>query len=113
VAFEVPKGLPKISQFTSVLANPESQFEKMVKDVVKVELPEGPQSMLTRFQQAFELGEVAPEIPELPKIEQILGRFPELPKLPELPMAGGLGEEPRPGYQPEKERTKRGYIPIG
>lgn len=122
MAFKPPEGLPKLSGITSTLSTPEVQFEKMVKEAAKVELPTGPLSMLTKLQESFEAGK-NPELPEVPKVENILARLPELPKLPEmagLPKLPGLpiiesGEEkPGAGYQPAKEekKTERGYVPL-
>ena len=90
MSFELPKGLPKLSDVTKVLATPEAQLEKMG-------LPPGPQSMLLKLQKSFEAGG-APEFPELPnpKIDQVLNSLPklptlELPELPELPKLPGMG----------------------
>ena len=95
MAFKPPEGLPKLSGITSTLATPEAQFEKMVREAAKIELPEGPLSILTKLQKSFEAGNNPglPELPELPKVEEILGGLPELPKLPELPFGGSRGGE--------------------
>ena len=107
MAFKPPEGLPKLSGITSTLATPEAQFEKMVKEAAKIELPEGPLTMLTKFQKSLEAGNnpELPELPELPKIEEALGRLPGLPKLPGLPMMGKTSE-----YELTKEEPSAGYI---
>ena len=96
MAFELPKGMPKISDVTSMLSTPEKQFEGMAKTALKFDLPPGPLTTLFKFQQGLEAGKPElPGLPEIPKVEQVLGRLPKLPGLPEL---GGerAGEEERP-----------------
>ncbi|MEM4480862.1 MAG: hypothetical protein QXG58_06440 [Candidatus Bathyarchaeia archaeon] len=109
-----PQELPKISTFTQLLATPEAQFENMVKEALKVELPPGPQSTLLKLQGSIEAGK-APEafMPRAPKLQEILGKLPALPPLPQLG-AGGEGEtgEKKAEYQlsGEKEKPKTGYV---
>lgn len=107
-----PQELPKISSFTQLLATPETQFESMVKEALKVELPPGPQSTLLKLQAFIESGKaLSPEavVPKAPKLPEILGKLPTLPKLEDiLP-----GTERKAEYQlsgAEKERPKTGYV---
>jgi len=108
MAFKLPEGLPKLSDITGTLSTPEAQFEKMVKEAAKIELPEGPLTMLKKFQKGFEAGG-NPELPELPKIDQILARLPELPKLPELPSMGSSGEKGTEGSTLLEEKEVERY----
>lgn len=100
MGFKPPEGLPKLSGLTGVLITPESQFEKMVKDATKIDLPPGPQSMLLKLQKSLEVGGAAslpnpfPNPPNAPKIEEVLKSFPKLPSLPTLPM---FAEQTRTG----------------
>ncbi|MEM4701669.1 MAG: hypothetical protein QXZ51_05955 [Candidatus Bathyarchaeia archaeon] len=107
-----PQELPKISTFTQLLATPETQFESMVKEAFKVELPPGPQSTLLKLQASLEAGRSStPEalVPKAPKLTEILGKLPTLPKLEDiLP-----GLERKAEYQlsgAEKEKPKTGYV---
>ena len=85
---ELPKGLPKVSDFTTMLSTPEKQFEGMARTALRFDLPPGPLTTLFNFQKGLEAGKPElPKLPEAPKVEQVLAR---LPKLPELP---GIGEE--------------------
>jgi len=108
---ETPQ-LPPISQFTKMLATPEMQFEKMVKEATKIPLPPGPQSTLLKLQSAIEAGKApSPEeiIPAEARIESILAKLPTLPALP-FPTGGGKasGTESRsPPIVEEKERRIR------
>jgi len=87
MGFKPPEGLPKLSGLTGVLTTPESQFEKMVKDATKVNLPPGPQSMLLKLQKSLEGGGSSSPLspPNALKIEEVLKSFPKLPSLPSLP----------------------------
>ncbi len=107
-----PQELPKISSFTQLLAAPEAQFESLVKEALKVELPPGPQSTLLKLQTSLEAGKApTPEalVPRAPKLTEVLGKLPTLPKLEDvLP-----GLEKKAEYQPsgaEKEKPKIGYV---
>jgi len=92
--------LPKLSQVTSVLAQPEQMFESGVKDATGQEIPKGPQSRLLDVQKGIEAGEApTPGAPEMPAG---MPSF-ELPSLPEL---GGMGPEELlggGGSSPEEE----------
>jgi len=92
VAFKPPEGLPKISGLTRALTTPEVQFERVVKEATKVELPTGPLSILTRMQESLEAGKT-PELPETPGLEGVLARLPELPKFPSLAIPGKAEEK--------------------
>lgn len=80
-----PQELPKISTFTQLLATPETQFESLVKEALKLELPPGPQSTLLKLQTSLEAGK-APSleavVPKAPKPLEVLAELPALPKLP-------------------------------
>ncbi|MEM4429656.1 MAG: hypothetical protein QXM08_00650 [Thermofilaceae archaeon] len=79
--------LPKLSQFTRVLATPEEYFERAAKSSLNIELPPGPMSMLLKLQTALETGE-APRIERVlpairpPGLQEILASIPKLPELP-------------------------------
>ncbi len=105
-----PQELPKISSFTQLLAAPESQFESLVKEALKVELPPGPQSTLLKLQTSLEAGK-APEavVPRAPKLPEVLGKLPTLPKLEDiLPSVERKAEYQLSGA--EKEKPKTGYV---
>jgi len=70
MGFQLPKELPRISQFTSLLASLETQFESMVRGATEAEVPPGPQSMLLKIQRILEAGEERPKIsiPSLPPL---------------------------------------------
>lgn len=81
--------LPKLSNITARLAEPEARFESMIKQATGFAPPPGPQSLLLRIQEAFEAGK-APELPTpeafraAPKVEEVLAKLPALPALPKL-----------------------------
>lgn len=104
-----------MSTFTQLLATPETQFESMVKEALKVELPPGPQSTLLKIQGSIEAGKApAPEafMPRAPKLQEILGKLPALPPLPGVAGEGKAGGEKKAEYQlsGEKEKPKIGYV---
>jgi len=106
--------LPKLSQFTKVLAAPEEYFEGLVKSTLGVEVPPGIQSIILRLQTSIESGEgLAPEkfirgIPlprlSLPKLEEVLAKFPELPELPAI-KAPAVEVKEAPAARVEKPKT--------
>lgn len=79
--------IPKLSQFTKVLATPEEYFENTVKSALNIEIPPGPMSMILKVQTALEKGEL-PAIERIlpavkpPKLQEILASIPKLPELP-------------------------------
>jgi len=87
--------LPKLSQFTNMLATPEQMFESTVKNTTGQEIPKGPQSRLADIQESVEAGEGG--LPT-PGPEGPLGGLPkmEMPSLPDIESmvggAPGLGE---------------------
>jgi len=107
-----PQELPKISTFTQLLATPETQFESMVREALKVELPPGPQSTLLKLQTSLEAGKSpTPEalVPKAPKLPEVLGKLPTLPKLEDiLPNLEKKAEYQL--YGAEKEKPKTGYV---
>lgn len=93
---ELPKGLPKVSDFTTMLSTPEKQFESMARTSLRFDLPPGPLTTLLKFQKGLEAGKPElPKLPEAPKVEQVLARLPKLPGLPGQGGGGG-GEVPTP-----------------
>ena len=99
MAFQLPKGLPRLSDVTSMLATPENQFERMVKTTAKFDLPPGPQQVMLNFQKSLEAGKPGlPELPKAPSANQFLSQLPQLPK---LPMFAG---ERSPGANVESKR---------
>lgn len=83
-------GMPKLSQFTAMLKQPETQFEKTVENTVGISPPEGPNSMLLDVQKDVEAGKT----PTAPT-EMGLPTFPELGGLPAgLPTFPDIGGSP-------------------
>jgi len=82
--------LPKLSQFTRVLATPEEYFENTVKSSLNIEVPPGPMSVLFKLQTAVESGEL-PQIERIiplarvPRLQDILASIPKLPPVPAGP----------------------------
>ncbi|MBS7635781.1 hypothetical protein KEJ37_00305 [Candidatus Bathyarchaeota archaeon] len=107
-----PQELPKISSFTQLLAAPETQFESLVKEALKVELPPGPQSTLLKLQTSLEAGKAPSSeavVPKAPKLPEVLGKLPTLPKLEDiLPSVEKRGEYQLSGAKEEKPKT--GYV---
>jgi len=106
-----PQELPKISALTQLLAIPETHFESMVREIFRIELPPGPQSMLLKIQSSIEAGR-APELPALefkaPRIEEIAMKLPKLPKLEEAaPKCVERVEETAP---PAEEAAEEGMV---
>lgn len=92
----LPLSAPKLSGFTSVLAQPEKQFSTMVKSALGVSLPKGPNEMLQSFQQNLEVpGTSTSGFPTLPKLD--------LPALPPLPNISGI----LPGMGKSDENTQQ------
>jgi hypothetical protein len=103
----MPQELPKLSGITQALATPEKQFEAMILKATGVELPPGPQSVLFKVQQGFEVGnppKAEQFLPPAPKLEKILAKLPPLPKLEEV-----LPRVEKP-YELAKEAPKAGYV---
>ncbi|MEM2195208.1 MAG: hypothetical protein QW803_12170 [Candidatus Methanomethylicia archaeon] len=78
--------LPKISQFTKVLATPEEYLENIIKSTMGVEVPPGPQSVLLKIQTAIEKGEmpsIERFIPTIkaPRLQDILSSIPKIPEI--------------------------------
>lgn len=77
--------LPRISQFTKILAAPEEMFENTVRSLLNIEIPPGPQSVLLRLQTSIESGGIpAPEsIAKALGIGDVLARIPRPPEIAE------------------------------
>ncbi|MEM1697555.1 MAG: hypothetical protein QXG48_02755, partial [Thermofilaceae archaeon] len=77
--------LPRISQFTKILAAPEEMFENAVRSLLNIEIPPGPQSVLLRLQTSIESGGIpAPEsIAKALGIGDVLARIPRPPEIAE------------------------------
>lgn len=110
----MPQELPKLSGITQALATPERQFEAMILKSTGVELPPGPQSVLSKVQRGLEVGnppKVEQFLPPAPKPETILAKLPPLPKLEEvLPRGEKPSEVGKKGYELAKEEPKAGYV---
>ena len=109
----MPQELPKISGITQKLKAPETQFESVVKEATGIELPTGPQSMVLKLQEGFEVGKapvIEEAIPKIPPLEAILGKFPALPKLEGTPSgapSGGAETFERSGKTTEEGKLEK------
>ena len=112
MAVQLPKGLPKLSDVTSMLATPENQFERMVKTTAKIELPPGPQQLVLNFQKSLEAGKPGlPELPKAPSANQFLSQLPELPKLPMFAGESNTGANIEAKRPPEPIRLVKNSTP--
>lgn len=87
--------LPKLSQFTKLLAQPEAQIESMLRSA-GIPVPPGPMTTLYKLQEAFERGESpnVEEIFQLPRAEEVLARLPAVPPLPTVEEAAPTATVP-------------------
>lgn len=105
--------LPKLSQFTRVLATPEEYFENTVKSSLNIEVPPGPMSVLFKLQTAVESGEL-PQIERIiplarvPRLQDILASIPKLPPVPAE--VAPKAEERAKAEAPPKAEKKRTMV---